>query len=280
MAYLSQLYGPLDTLSKKVLDLQSWLTSAERIFLLLDRQPDVVKRSPARSLTHAAGTVAFNRVSFTYDKERVVLNDCSFEIPAGMRVGIVGTTGSGKTTVLSLLTRFYDPTSDRILLDGVDLREYKLTDLRRRFAIVLQEPVLFSTSIAENISYGRPGCTFEEIVSAAKAARAHDFIMRLPNGYDTSVGERGLRLSGGERQRLSLAQAFLRQAPILIMDEPTSSVDIKTEAAIMDAMEDLMRDRTTFLIAHRLSTLRHCDIQLVIENGRVASRASLSAALA
>jgi ATP-binding cassette subfamily B protein len=183
----------------------------------------------------------------------------------------VGTTGAGKTTLVSLLTRFYDPTAGQILLDGVDLRDYKLADLRNQFAIVLQEPVLFSTSIAENIAYGRPDAGDDEIVAAAKAANAHDFIVNLPQGYETQVGERGMRLSGGERQRISLARAFLKDAPILILDEPTSSVDVKTEAAIMEALERLMQGRTTIMIAHRLSTLAQCDARLEIEHGRLVT---------
>jgi ATP-binding cassette subfamily B protein len=172
---------------------------------------------------------------------------------------------------VSLLTRFYDPTAGQILLDGVDLRDYKLADLRSQFAIVLQEPVLFSTSIAENIAYARPGASEHEIAVAAQAAGAHDFIARLPQGYATLVGERGMRLSGGERQRVALARAFLKDAPILILDEPTSSVDMKTEAEIMTAMEQLMRGRTTFMIAHRLSTLDLCDVRVDIEHGRIMS---------
>jgi ATP-binding cassette subfamily B protein len=199
------------------------------------------------------------------------LHELSFEIAAGTRLGIVGTTGAGKTTLVSLLTRFYDPTAGQILLDGVDLRDYKLADLRNQFAIVLQEPVLFSTSIAENIAYGRPDAGDDEIVAAAKAANAHDFIVNLPQGYETQVGERGMRLSGGERQRISLARAFLKDAPILILDEPTSSVDVKTEAAIMEALERLMQGRTTIMIAHRLSTLAQCDARLEIEHGRLVT---------
>jgi len=176
----------------------------------------------------------------------------------------------GKTTLVSLLNRFYDPSSGEILLDGVDLRHYKLADLRRQFALVLQESVLFSTTIAENITYGRLGASQHEIVEAAKAADAHDFIMHLPKGYQTRVGERGMRVSGGERQRISLARAFLKIAPILILDEPTSSVDVKTEAVIMDAVERLMRGRTTFFISHRLNTLQNCDIVISLENGRFA----------
>jgi ATP-binding cassette subfamily B protein len=220
--------------------------------------------------------VSFEHVSFAYDSKRTVLRDTSFFVAAGTRVGIVGRTGAGKTTLLNLLTRLYDPTEGRILLDGVDLREYRLADLRRQFAVVLQEPVLFSTTIGENIAYGRPESTFEDVVRAAKAAHAHEFITALPDGYETRVGERGARLSGGERQRISLARAFLMDAPLLILDEPTSSVDVKTEDAIVDAMEALMRGRTTFLIAHRLNTLRDCDVQLVIEHGCVSAQASVA----
>jgi ATP-binding cassette subfamily B protein len=169
---------------------------------------------------------------------------------------------------VSLLIRFYDPTSGQILLDGVDLRDYRLADLRSQFALVLQESVLFSTSIAENIAYARPGATQQEIVEAAKLARAHDFIMALPDGYNTEVGERGMMVSGGERQRISLARAFLKNAPILILDEPTSSVDLKTEADILETMENLMRGRTSFIISHRLSALKNCDLLLKVDHRR------------
>jgi ATP-binding cassette subfamily B protein len=179
----------------------------------------------------------------------------------------MGATGAGKTTLVSLLARFYDPTAGEILLDGIDLRDYKVADLRGQFAIVLQEPVLFSTTIAENIAYGRPDATHEDIVSAAKAANIHEFIAHLPEGYRNLVGERGMSLSGGERQRIALARAFLKDAPILILDEPTSSVDLETEATIIDAMERLTLGRTTFVIAHRLSTLKDCDVLFRIERG-------------
>jgi ATP-binding cassette subfamily B protein len=203
-----------------------------------------------------------------YAEGNPVLEEISFELPPGSRVGIVGRTGAGKTTLLHLLLRFFDPTSGQVLLDGVDVRDYGLADLRNQFAIVLQEPVLFSTTIAENISYARPDASMCEIVEAAKAADADDFIASLPYGYQTKVGERGMRLSGGERQRISLARAFLKDAPILLLDEPTSSVDTKTEMIIMEAILRLMQGRTAFIIAHRLSTLEHCNVKLALENGR------------
>lgn len=274
MGYISQLYSPLKTLSNKGTSLQSHLASAERAFSLLDQEPDVVERPGAQALARASGAVAFRNVSFAYGGDSPVLHNLSFDVRAGTRVGIVGTTGAGKSTLVSLLTRFYDPVEGEILLDGVDLRDYKLADLRNQFAIVLQETVLFSAGIAENIAYARPDADMAEIVEAAKAANAHDFISALLEGYMTKVGERGMRLSGGERQRIALARAFLKDAPILILDEPTSSVDLKTEAAILEAMERLMRDRTSFMIAHRLGTLRNCDLILKIEHGRLAEIAS------
>jgi ATP-binding cassette, subfamily B, bacterial len=267
MAYLTQLYEPLRTIGRKVASLQDHLASVERAFSLLDQLPEVVERPDARPLSRAVGTLSYRDVSFGYRRDHVILHEIRFDVTAGTRVGIAGQTGAGKTTLVSLLARFHDVSSGQILLDGVDLRDYKLDDLRNQFAIVLQEPVLFSTSIAENIGYARPGASEEEIVQAAELANAHDFIMGLPDGYQTLVGERGMRLSGGERQRISLARAFLKDAPILILDEPTSAVDVRTEAAIMQAMERLMCGRTTFIIAHRLSTLEKCDLQLQLENG-------------
>ncbi len=269
VSYLGQLYAPLRTIGRKATSLQTHWVGLERAFSVLDQLPDVPERPNARPLARASGCVAFQHVFFSYEEDHPGLQDICFEVPCGARVGIFGQTGAGKTTLLTLLTRFYDPTSGQILLDGVDLRDYRLADLRNQFAIVLQEPVLFSTSITENIAYARPEAMGEDVVQAAKMADAHDFIMGLPNGYQTVVGERGARLSGGERQRISLARAFLKDAPILLLDEPTSSVDMKTEAAILKATERLMRGRTTFMIAHRLSTLETCDVMLELEHGRL-----------
>jgi ATP-binding cassette subfamily B protein len=269
IAYIAQLYEPLKTLGKKVASLQSHLASAERAYALLDETPDVSERPSAAPCVRARGAVAFRDVCFGYEKDRPVLSDISFAVAPGTRVGIVGTTGVGKTTLVSLLTRFYDPDGGQIELDGVDLRDYRLAELRNQFALVLQDPVLFSTSIAENIAYARPDAGEADIIAAARAANAHDFITSLPDGYETQVGERGMCLSGGERQRIGVARAFLRDAPILILDEPTSSVDVATEGVIMEAMERLMRGRTTFIIAHRLGTLENCELLLRVEKGQV-----------
>ncbi|MFN2467143.1 MAG: ABC transporter ATP-binding protein [Gaiellaceae bacterium] len=274
MGYLSQLYAPLYTIVKKITSLQSAFASAERALTLLDEEPEVFERPDARPLRRAHGEVAFQDVSFAYTDGRPVLRDVSFAVPPGTRVGIAGRTGAGKSTLASLLMRFYDPTEGTVLLDGEDIRRFKLADLRNQFAIVLQEPILFSTSVGENIAYARPEASFDEIVQAARAANAHDFIDALPEGYDTLVGERGMTLSGGERQRLSLARAFLKDAPMLILDEPTSSVDVQTEAAIIDAMDRLMEGRTTFMIAHRLGTLESCDVGLQVDDGRVVAQSA------
>lgn len=276
MNYLLQLYGPLETISEKVADLQSGLASAERAFALFDESPEVEDPAHGRRLARCRGAVEFRDVSFAYDDSRPVLRDVSFAIEPGTRLGIAGPTGAGKTTLVSLVTRFYDPVDGQVLLDGVDLRDYRLADLRRQFAIVLQEPVLFSTTIGENIAYSDPEAKASAIVAAARAANAHDFVSALPEGYDTQVGEQGVLLSGGERQRIALARAFLKDAPLLILDEPTSSVDVGTEAMIMDAMERLMDGRTTFMIAHRLSTLDICDARLELDGGRVVDASGLA----
>jgi ATP-binding cassette subfamily B protein len=270
LGYLAQLYSPLTTMSRRAARLQAHLASAERAYAVLDELPDVLERPHARGLRRAKGVVVFDRVTFGYPGSREILRDITLMVHAGTRVGIKGTTGAGKTTLVSLLSRFYDPTGGRILLDGIDLRHYRLTDLRSQFAIVLQDPVLFSTTVAENIGYGRPGASQARLRAAAEAAGAAGFIERLPDGYSTLVGERGMRLSGGERQRIALARAFLKDAPILILDEPTSAVDSRTEGAILEAIERLMRGRTTFVIAHRASTLKLCDVVFRLERNRMA----------
>jgi ATP-binding cassette, subfamily B, bacterial len=266
------LFQPLREIGSRLADLQRSLASADRVFALIDQAPEAPERAGARPLGRARGAFSFRGVGFAYDTSRPILRDVTFEVPAGARVGIAGRTGSGKTTLLSLLPRFYDPTEGEVRLDGVDLRDVTLESLRAQFAIVLQDPVLFSTTIGENVGYGRPGASPEEIVAAAKAANVHDFIASLPQGYDTQVGERGMKLSGGERQRISIARAFLRDAPVLILDEPTSSVDRRTEEAIIDAFERLMQGRTAFLIAHRTSTLDGCDVRVEMDEGRATVR--------
>lgn len=271
MSYLALLYSPLQTLSRSATSLQGSLVSLERAFSLLDEQSEVVDRPNAATLARAKGHIIFQNVSFSYGGDRPALREISIDVPAGGRVGIAGATGAGKSTLVSLLMRLYDPEQGRILLDGVDLREVRLRDLRNQFAIVLQEPLLFSCTLAENIAYAKPDAREEEVVTAARAANAHEFIQRLPQGYQTTVGERGVQLSGGERQRISLARAFLKDSPILILDEPTSSVDVKTEGVILEAMERLIQGRTTFMIAHRLNTLERCDLRIQLEAGRLVS---------
>jgi ATP-binding cassette subfamily B protein len=269
ISYLAQVFGPINSITKQLNDVQSTLVSIERVLEVLDHEPEVTEWPGAVSVKQAAGHFEFRKVSFHYKKEKPVLEDISFFIRPGDRVGIKGPTGAGKSTLINLLYRFYDPSSGEILLDNLDIRQYKIADYRRQFSIVLQEPVLFSTTIEENIRYGRPDATRADIEQAARAANAHDFIVNAPEGYQTMVGERGMQLSGGERQRISIARAFIKNAPILILDEPTSSVDVHTEARIMEAMDRLMRDKTTFMITHRLSTLEHCQVIMTIENGRL-----------
>ncbi|PYN30131.1 MAG: hypothetical protein DME01_28375 [Candidatus Rokuibacteriota bacterium] len=271
MGYLAQLYQPLRTMGQKAASLQLHLASVERAFSLLDQPPDVEERPDARPLERAAGAVAFRNVSFAYADDRPVLQDVSFSIGPGTRLGIAGASGAGKSTLINLLTRFYDPTAGEVRLDGVDLRDFKLEDLRRQFAVVPQDPVLFSSSIAENIGYAKPGAARNELIAAAHAANAHEFIVRLPQGYDTQLGERGVQLSGGQRQRIAIARAFLKDSPVIILDEPTSAVDMDTEAVIVEALERLQKGRTVVIISHRPTTLAGCSAILTIEQGRIVS---------
>lgn len=269
MAYISQLYSPLQIISSKIPELQGWLASAQRAFSLLDETPETVTSSGSVTPASIRGAISASNVSFRYATGPEVLSDVSFGIPAGSRVGIIGPSGSGKSTLINLLTRFYDPTSGSISMDGVDLRDYKLTALREQFSIVLQDPHLFSTTVAGNIAYGRPDAPRSEIIAAAEAAMADEFIHRLPDGYDTRIGEGAARLSGGERQRIAIARAILKNSPVLILDEPTSAIDVAAEQLILKATENLTRGRTSFMIAHRLTTVRDCDLLLVLKHGRL-----------
>lgn len=269
IAYLAQVFGPLQSISKNLNDIQSSFASIDRVISMLDHEKEVPENSQAIHLSKAKGSFTFKEVSFSYKEGTPILKNITFDIKAGDRVGIMGSTGAGKSTLVSLLNRFYDPSEGVIYIDGIDVKKYKLKDYRNQFAIVLQEPILFSTTISENIRYGKPDATEKEIIEAAKSANAYAFIIKFKDGFDTMVGDRGMTLSGGERQRISLARAFIKNAPVLILDEPTSSVDIKTEAQIIEAMNRLMLGRTTFMITHRLNTLHSCNIILHVEDGRL-----------
>lgn len=269
MGYLGQLYGPIQNLGKQITALQNGFSSAERAYHLLDETPEVIERAETRPLTVAKREIAFADVTFGYSPDDPVIERMNAKFPAKAIIGIAGKTGGGKSTLVSLMLRFYDVDQGQILLDGVDIRDYSVADLRNQFALVLQDPVLFSTSIWENIAYASPGAAYDEIVEAARAARAHEFIDQLPEGYDTQVGERGMLLSGGQRQRVSIARAFLKDAPILILDEPTSSLDVTTENEMLEELSALMKNRTTILISHRLSALRKCDQIFVMKQGKL-----------
>ena len=272
VAYIGSVYKPLEAISATIGALQDEFVNLELAFDLLEKEPDIVDAPGAVAIGKTRGLVTFDRVGFHYRNRVHTLRDISFEAVPGQTIAIVGPTGAGKSTLVSLLPRFYDPAVGRILVDGVDVRSLTLRSLREQISIVLQEPLLFSATVAENIRYGRLDATMEEIADAAKAANAHDFIIGLPHGYETSLGERGAQLSGGERQRISVARAFLKNAPIVILDEPTSSIDSRTEGVILDALDRLMVGRTTFLVAHRLSTVRNADLILVLNHGEIVER--------
>jgi ATP-binding cassette subfamily B protein/subfamily B ATP-binding cassette protein MsbA len=272
LGYIAAVYKPLETISTTVGSLQDVFISLKMAYDVLDTVPEIQDAPDAVPLGRARGAIAYRDVGFSYSGRVDTLRDISFEAEAGEVVAVVGPTGAGKTTLISLLPRFYDAKVGQIFLDGVDIRRLTLQSLREQISIVLQEPLLFSGSIRDNIRYGRLEATEEEVVEAAQAANAHDFIMKLPQQYDTELGERGAKLSGGERQRIAVARAFLKNAPILILDEPTSSIDSKTEAVILDALDRLMEGRTTFMIAHRLSTVRRADRILVLDRGHLVEQ--------
>lgn len=284
IAYLGSFYGPLNTLAHTYSTLQFTGGSSDRVLEVLDEPLDVSDRPDAVEMELDGQPISFERVTFGYRTGEPVLRDISFGAHAGQVVAIVGPTGAGKSTLVTALLRFFDPWSGRITIGGVDIRNLKIRCLRQQVGIVLQDPFLFPLTVAENIAYGRGSrlrgsprplaAMGEEIEAAARAANAHEFITRLPQGYETVIGEAGATLSGGERQRLSIARAFFKNAPILILDEPTSAVDARTENRLLEALERLMVGRTTFLIAHRLSTVRGADLILVLDDGRIRERGS------
>jgi len=271
-AYLLMLYQPLEALTYTTWAMEGATAGAKRCFEILDRQDDVVDSPSAVAISSAKGAIAFQSVSFGYAQDRHVLCDVDLRIVPNQIVGLVGGTGAGKSTLLSLVPRFYDPNKGSITLDGRNLREITKKTLRTQIAIVLQDTLLFSTTVRENIAYGRPEATEEEIVDAARRAQADEFIRQLPNGYTSLVGERGGHLSVGQRQRIGTARAFLKDAPVLLLDEPTSALDPTTESAIMDTIKELMRGRTTLIATHRLATIHSLDQIIVLEQGRIVEQ--------
>ena len=267
MAYVGAMQSPIHMLGWTIGNMQMALASGERVIEVMDEHPDVAESDAPRAPSGIAGAVAFEHVDFAYLPGVPVLKDISFSVSPGEIVGIVGPTGSGKTTLTNLMVRFYDPDEGRVTLDGHDLRDLSFQTLRRNIALVMQDAGLSRATVRDCIAYGRPDASHNEILAAARAANAHEFIARLPDGYQTPVGERGTRLSGGERQRIAIARAFVMDSPVLVLDEPTSALDLKTEASLLDALDRLMVGRTTFIIAHRLSTLRRVDRIIVLGQG-------------
>jgi ATP-binding cassette subfamily B protein len=275
-SYLASLYAPINNLTQTWGLVQGARVGAERVFEILETAPDL--RDGSRDLAHAEvhGAVTFEDVRFAYEPSRPVLQGIDFHVRAGEMVALVGATGAGKTTLVSLVPRFYDPTGGRVLLDGIDVREFRLKALRQQVAIVLQPALVFPTSLRDNVAYGRPDATAAEIADAVRLAQLAGFVERLPGGLDTLVGESGATLSAGEQLRVTIARAILRDAPILILDEPTSALDATTEALVMQGLERLMGGRTTFVIAHRLSTVRRADVILVLDGGRIVERGTFA----
>jgi subfamily B ATP-binding cassette protein MsbA len=282
IAALFMMYGPLRKLSRVSANLQQADASAERIFEILDTNSEVPEKPEAEVLPPVRVGVEFRDVHFAYDSESgdATLRGVSVSVPAGQMLALVGRSGAGKTTLVNLLPRFYDATKGAVLVDGRDVRDVTVTSLRSQIGIVTQETVLFDDTVAANIAFGRPTASRADIEAAAKAAHADEFIVAMPRGYDTLVGERGQRLSGGQRQRLAIARAILRDSPILILDEATSALDTESEMLVQDALANLMRDRTSFVIAHRLSTVRRADAILVLEHGQVIETGTHEALLA
>jgi ATP-binding cassette subfamily B protein/subfamily B ATP-binding cassette protein MsbA len=271
LSYLASLYAPLNSITVTASTLQTAAANADRVLEVLDLIPDVRDAADAVDAP-LTGTIRFENVTFGYEPGRPVIKDVSLEARPGETVAIVGPTGAGKSTLVNMLMRFFDPSAGRVTVGGRDIRSLKVRSVRHQISMVLQDPFIFPYTVAENISYGRPEATREQVVEAAIAANADPFIKALPGGYDSVVGERGATLSGGEKQRLSIARAFVKDAPVLIMDEPTSALDARTEAMLLDALDRLMKGRTTFIIAHRLSTIRNADKILVLDHGRIVEQ--------
>jgi ATP-binding cassette, subfamily B, bacterial len=269
LSYLAALYGPIEALMYSSSTVQAAAGSARRVMEVLDAEPEVTDAPGAVALRRVRGHVVFDDVGFGYEPDRPVLQNVSLEARPGETVAIVGHTGAGKSTLVSLVLRLFDPTDGTVSIDGHDLRDVQVASLRSQVSLVLQESFLFPISIRDNIAYGRPDASMKQIQAAAKAANAHEFIAKLPDGYDTIVGERGATLSGGERQRIAIARALLKDAPVLILDEPTSALDARTESLLLEALERLTKGRTTLIIAHRLSTIRNADRIVVLNEGRV-----------
>ena len=268
--YLGRFWEPLNTLSNFYNSLLSAMASMERIFEILDTPSDIQDKEGAQPIPPIQGRVTFDHVSFTYDHEKMILKDVSFDIPAGKTIALVGPTGAGKSTVVNLISRFYDVTDGRVLIDGHDVRDMQLTSMRKQMSVMMQDSFIFSGTIMDNIRYGRLDATDEEVIQAAKTVSAHDFIMRMPKGYMTEVNERGSSLSQGQKQLISFARALLNNPKILILDEATSSIDTHTEMLIQKALDVLLKGRTSFVIAHRLSTIRNADCIMVVQDGHIA----------
>jgi len=271
-AYLLMLYQPIESLTYTAWAMEGATAGARRCFEVLDRQDDVVDSPNAVEIESAKGAIGFQRLSFAYKQDRPVLHDVDLAIEPNQMIAIVGGTGAGKSTLLSLVPRFYDPVSGLVTVDGRDVRGIKKKSLRAQIGIVLQDTLLFSTTVRENIAYGRPDATEDDIIDAAKRAQADEFIRQMPDGYSSTVGERGQQLSVGQRQRIGIARAFLKNAPILLLDEPTSALDPATEAAIMETIKELMRGRTTLIATHRLATIHDVDRIVVLQHGRIAEQ--------
>jgi subfamily B ATP-binding cassette protein MsbA len=272
MAYIVSFYDPMRRLTEVDNTFQQAIAAADRIFELLDEQADIKDAPGAVSLEHVTGEVVFEDVHFRYGNGEEVLHDVDFRMAPGEVVALVGPSGAGKTSIANLVCRFYDPTHGRLTLDGHSLHDLQVRSLRQHVAVVLQDTFLFNMSVRENLLYGKPNATEEELFAAAKAAYAHDFITEMPQGYETEIGERGVKLSGGQRQRIALARAILADPRILILDEATSSVDAEAEYLIQQALDEVMRGRTALVIAHRLSTIRKADTICVVDAGRIVEQ--------